>query len=373
MTDQLEELVDSLLYEGYALYPYTPGATKNATRRRSGSCTRRLRGRRCRHVRPRAAASASPRRRRTRVLTRDGAVPGRRAASATRPSSTARAAGAVRASASAPTDGVRPAGGSTLRVRAARGDGSAARALRRAQRATGRRRSGLDRAGALRPLAALDPPVLRVAGGRFISPLERRRRRASTRSRCSRASADDVVLGAAIVLPDHPQIAPESRGVAVRLDRDRGGAAAPRAGALSDAERAEIERQDPAVREMIARAAAATPEDIIALHGRVDAAATRGRDEPPERAARPARPAAGEARPIVDGMRFTRGGKVVIRPGPDADIHARMLDGRPRRSSGSSPTTTARPTSASRSTTTPAGADARDRAASVLLCRPRSR
>ena len=25
------ELVDSLLYEGYALYPYTPGATKNAT------------------------------------------------------------------------------------------------------------------------------------------------------------------------------------------------------------------------------------------------------------------------------------------------------------------------------------------------------
>ena len=27
----LEELVDSLLWEGYALYPYTPGATKNAT------------------------------------------------------------------------------------------------------------------------------------------------------------------------------------------------------------------------------------------------------------------------------------------------------------------------------------------------------
>ena len=27
----LDELVSSLLYEGYALYPYTPGATKNAT------------------------------------------------------------------------------------------------------------------------------------------------------------------------------------------------------------------------------------------------------------------------------------------------------------------------------------------------------
>src|ERR1700741_113463 len=32
MTDPaLERLVDSLLWEGYALYPYTPGATKNAT------------------------------------------------------------------------------------------------------------------------------------------------------------------------------------------------------------------------------------------------------------------------------------------------------------------------------------------------------
>jgi hypothetical protein len=27
----VNELVESLLYEGYALYPYTPGATKNAT------------------------------------------------------------------------------------------------------------------------------------------------------------------------------------------------------------------------------------------------------------------------------------------------------------------------------------------------------
>ena len=31
MDPHLEALVTSLLYEGYALYPYTPGATKNAT------------------------------------------------------------------------------------------------------------------------------------------------------------------------------------------------------------------------------------------------------------------------------------------------------------------------------------------------------
>ena len=31
MADRLDELVQSLLWEGYALYPYTPDATKNAT------------------------------------------------------------------------------------------------------------------------------------------------------------------------------------------------------------------------------------------------------------------------------------------------------------------------------------------------------
>ncbi len=31
MKPGLETLVDSLLFEGYALYPYTPQATKNAT------------------------------------------------------------------------------------------------------------------------------------------------------------------------------------------------------------------------------------------------------------------------------------------------------------------------------------------------------
>src|SRR6202142_4527157 len=31
MSEELEEVVSSLLYEGYALYPYRPEATKNAT------------------------------------------------------------------------------------------------------------------------------------------------------------------------------------------------------------------------------------------------------------------------------------------------------------------------------------------------------
>jgi hypothetical protein len=31
LSEPLDQLVESLLWEGYALYPYTPGATKNAT------------------------------------------------------------------------------------------------------------------------------------------------------------------------------------------------------------------------------------------------------------------------------------------------------------------------------------------------------
>ena len=42
MTEALEQLVDSLLWEGYALYPYTPRARpRTQPRRRSGSSTRR--------------------------------------------------------------------------------------------------------------------------------------------------------------------------------------------------------------------------------------------------------------------------------------------------------------------------------------------
>ena len=77
------------------------------------------------------------------------------------------------------------------------------------------------------------------------------------------------MLGAAIMLPDHPQIAPESRGNLFD-DTEIEEALLLHVQALSDDERAEIEQQDPAVREMIERASAVTPEELLALHGRVE-------------------------------------------------------------------------------------------------------
>ena len=141
--------------------------------------------------------------------------------------------------------------------------------------------------------------MLTVAGGRFVSALERPCGSVNTFPVLA-ADDDSAVVGAAIVLPDHPQIAPESQGglfdsteieEALRLHLQ----------VLTDAERAEIAEQDPAVREMLARADAVTPQDILALHGRVTsrdppAAGSAPRDRlAAARAARAARPARGRA------------------------------------------------------------------------------
>jgi hypothetical protein len=185
--------------------------------------------------------------------------------------------------------------------------------------------SGLDRAGALGRSLLSTHPIVRVQGGRFLSPLERPCHSVNTFPVLA-SPADDVVLGAAIVLPDHPEIAPESHG-GLFDSTEIEEALLLHVQVLSDAERAEIDQQDPAVREMIARAAAATPEQIVALHGRVtvrDPHTTEPPSEPPGLVD----PRAGEEAAEVDGVTFRRGCAVVIRPRPDADLHARMLDGR---------------------------------------------
>jgi hypothetical protein len=148
---------------------------------------------------------------------------------------------------------------------------------------------------------------------------------------------DDAVLGAAIVLPDHPRIAPESRGRmfdSTEIEE----ALLLHVKTLCEGELEQIKRDDPHVREMVERAAAATSEDVLALHGRVtlrDPAPTESTVAPGRFTARPPQepaglfdPRAGETEVDVDGVRFRRGAKVRLCPGEDADLHARMLGGR---------------------------------------------
>ena len=117
------------------------------------------------------------------------------------------------------------------------------------------------------------------------------------------------------MLPDHPQIAPQSRGAlfdnpeieeALRLH----------VLALSDGERAEIARQDPVLRKMVDEALKTTSEDIFALHGVMHPADKDARE--------------GEEEADVKGASVRRGDKLVLRLGDHIDPYDRMLDGRTR-------------------------------------------
>ena len=135
--------------------------------------------------------------------------------------------------------------------------------------------TGLDRAVALQHSLLSTHPVVRAHGGRFASPLERHGVLGHAVESCESVNtypvlataADDVLVGATIALPDHPQLAPESRGNlfdGTEIEE----ALLLHVMALSDGEREQVAGGDPALREMVERAAAATPEDLVRLHGR---------------------------------------------------------------------------------------------------------
>ena len=146
--------------------------------------------------------------------------------------------------------------------------------------------------------------------------------------------SDDTVLGAAIALPDHPQVSPDSRGNLFD-NTEIEEALVLHVHALTDAEREQAVGQDPVVREMLERALAVTPDEIIGLHSGLKSA------EPPtfgpaatevpgeaEIGVDGAADVPGEVEATVDGVTFTRGAKLVLRPGTDRDVYDRMLDGR---------------------------------------------
>jgi hypothetical protein len=337
MVDALEELIESLLFEGYALYPYTPDSTKNATPTPFGilypnayartleSAFDRLELRAELDAAPDAVLWAE-----VRFLSRDGE---RHHVSAQR---VAAPGGMLAALLDEPM---------RKRVRVPREAGTAlgvelslrARTLgsghhevtfvvkNRTRMHAGGEGGRVNRADALASALLSTHPILRVSGGRFRSPLERAYDNVNTFPVLA-TPADDVILGAAIMLGDHPQIAPESHG-SLFDGTEIEEALLLHLQALSDGERAAIGGQDPALRAALARAAAATPADLAALHGRVTLRDPQT-DSPPTEPPGICDPTLGEESVEVDGRSFVRGGRVRLRPGPDTDLQARMLDGR---------------------------------------------
>ena len=289
---RLDELVDTLLWEGHQLFPYTPTATKNATPTPFGI------------VYPPAYAAGSPHtfdRVKLQCIATGTAEfsatvhwiqDGEAQSVALRPGHPARFA---RGRAEMGTEDF----GGLIRVTVAVEN-------------TTEVAPDIDRNEALlSSLLSVHVVVRCGAGGRFFSPTTPPEEAATAVMTCANVNihpvlaspGDDAILGAAIFLPDHPELAPESRG-SMFDSTEIEEALLLHVLALSDGEREELRSADPAVRAMIERAVAATPQDIMALHGRVTVS-----DPPPP----------GEDRVEVDGRVFRRGDHVILRP--DGDRH----------------------------------------------------
>ena len=127
--------------------------------------------------------------------------------------------------------------------------------------------SGDSREDALGETLCSTHAILRTRAGQFVS---------ATESDCESAGlwpvlvgedgARDTMLAAPIILPDYPQIAPESPGDlfdATEIDK----LLVMNVLALTPEEQAEMRASDPRAREILDRCAALSPEQMMRLHG----------------------------------------------------------------------------------------------------------
>jgi len=308
----LDRLVDSLLFEGYALYPYTPGATKNATPTPFGIVYPTDYADRQTHAFDRMQLQCV-------VTDADALVTGEvrfLQASGDKHKAVERSVRLGAAPAVVSFEFEELEGRAEIEVeRLPDGHGRVTLKVTNTT-ALSEEEASADRKDALLRSMLSTHLLTRVEGGHtFISPLERGDDGVAG---CCNVNTwpvlatkdDDAILGPTIMLPDHPEIAPESvndffDGTEIEE------ALVLHIQALSDAEREEIAAQDPKVREMLARADATTPQQLMDLHGRVRL------EDPP-----------GEREVTVEGVTYRRGDKVVLRPPLDADVYDKMLDGR---------------------------------------------
>lgn len=299
----IDELVESLLFEGYALYPYTPGAGKNATPTPFGI------------VYP-AGYEHGYDHLQLQCLVR-GEDPEIEVDVRFLQANGERHQAAERRLGVGPIDLPPLLGEVTLALEQLEPE------LRRVTLRIENRTAfaGGTRSEALEHSLISTHPLVRVRGGRFVSPLEA--------PSCSNvntwpvlaADDDSAILGAAIVLPDHPQLAAESRG-SLFDGTEIEEALLLHVHALSDAEREEIASGDPVVRAMVERALASTPEQILRLHG-----VMRPVEQPPV-PPRPREEPATERETMIRGVCARPGDSLVLRLGERVDTYDRMLDGR---------------------------------------------
>jgi hypothetical protein len=306
----LDALVDTLLYEGYALYPYTPGATKNATPTPFGIVYPPVyaagSGATFDHLQIECVAEIED-----PDTTLDGEIRFLQASGERHKAQERRLALPATRFGESHTVPFHHEGlhghaiitAIPLKERRVR--------MTISVHNTTDVPEGLDRAAALQHSLLSTHVVGRVAGGRFLSPLDVQGCENVNSWPVLATQADDAVLGAAIMLPDHPQIAPESKGNlfdSTEIEE----ALLIHVLALSDEEREAAAAQDPAVRQMLERAVQTTPQELMDLHGRVQVADPR----------------VGEPEVEVAGVRYRLGDTVVLRPATNATPQDHLVAGR---------------------------------------------
>jgi hypothetical protein len=305
----IDELVDSLLFEGYALYPYTPGAGKNATPTPFGIVYPAGYAHGFDHLQVQALVRGDDPQ--VEVDIRFLQASGERHQAVERRVGVGvidhpPLSGEVNLDVEQLEPGLHRV---TVRIR------------------NDTPFDGGTRSEALEHALISTHPLLTVRDGRFVSPL--------VSPTCTNINTwpvlagddDAALLGAAIVLPDHPKLAPQSRG-SLFDNTEIEEALLLHVHALSDAEREEIANGDPTVRAMVDRALSSTPEEIMRLHGVMRPTEHREDAEQAPVPPRPREQPATEREATIPGGVVRLGDRVVLRLGGRVDTYDRMLDGR---------------------------------------------
>ena len=328
----IDELLESLLYEGYALYPYTPGATKNATptpfgivyppayAARSGATHDHLQME-C------IAQGEAPTTVEVFVVFLQASGEGHEAVRrrVDLPRRTLQQLASEPLAVAFDFDSVQ--GEAKLSARPSNpGSFNVVLRVTNTTRTEDLGPSAQDRAGALVHSLISTHPVLRLGAGRLSSPLEARGCDNVNTWPVLAGEDDTAMIGATIVLPDNPAIAPKSKGNlfdGTEIEE----ALLLHVQALSDGERSSIAEGDPAVQAMVDRALSVAPEEILDLHG-VMHPATEREQNPSAPGPLGPHPERGEKEAELHGRTVRPGAKLILKLEHRADVYDKMLNGR---------------------------------------------
>lgn len=184
----------------------------------------------------------------------------------------------------------------------------------------------LNRSEALLRSLASAHVVLHLKDGEFVSQTDPAESLSAVAEHCENIGvwpvlagekgSLDTMLGSPTILPDYPQVAPESSGDlfdATEIDE----ILSLRILTMTDAEKAEMRESDEHARRILERLETNPAEHLMQLHGTIRGMRSENWTEGPQLAST-----------RVGGIELGRGSRVRLRPGKRADIFDTLLEGK---------------------------------------------